>query len=1338
MTIYGRDGGDRAGWTVAACNLNNDSYDDIVIGAPDGYGEKNSIIKCGELYVIYGNKTEQLPATWDLLHTPANITINGTTMHENVGRFAITSGDVNGDKAKDLIFGSKSSRTYIFYGNSSFQSNFNISALNASVVIYSGGSWDYFGYTLSTGNINNDTYDDLMIGAYGTNGPNDNRMGCGEAYVINGSRSLPSKIDFRTQEPNITIYGAEYADSAGTAVLMCDNNGDGLDDLIIGTPNADGRLNGKEKSGEVYIILLTGETLPVPYTDTLSLVNGASNDGMTCYAQLEPYGFELRIRTPNEPDELESVMLHLGYYTSANNIKFGWSRLTGKFSEINDPNNYTIIDSSSNYNEYKKIWTINFYIVFNWNYPNNNYQSVQVRTTGSTGLTDWLNLSTRHIYKVENRLNFTGDLEVISESQGELVEGDWVRGGEKITWKGLKIIYFESMNLYPLANSGIEISVNDPDGNSWTKLHKPGLIFSINTYAVNKTLNDKSYSINIIGIPVYCDKSDINFKLNIDHDKVIFTNSYPDINSWQATLQPSCRIRILDLSTDVDNASIHYRYSNDNGETWTNWVNNNIVQIPYKKGINCTVKPTFSDGKNNLIQWRAKDIVGNDYSESPEYRILVDVTHVTFTDPTPSSDIFQINESVECGISIKDELSGVNASSIEFSTSTSGIWGYGDWQSAKQFNNSNIINCSVTPTFVEGTDNYIRWRAMDIAGNGYHISEDCQIKIKLNKPPTTTLISPKNNSIIYTLFPELVWKTDDPDNDTSLFHSIYLSKDKEQIISQNNTTLLKTNIVNQYFELDIQLEDEQNYYWTIIPSDGKTTGSCTSGIWEFKVLTTIDIPITTLVEPLNNTNITTTTPELSWILNYFNPTNITYNIYLAKSPISGDLISDKNLHQEDYKLTTFIIDKPLIRGEIYHWTVIPIAEHPAGILEGICRSGKWSFKVELPEEYNYNLSMEIETEILSVEQGGYVTTNITITNLGEVEDSISIEINKGILNANIAFRDSINQIVLSSGEYRRITLEIMISPIAAPKNYTIYVIATSENAPEELDVSVTKAIQLEILEKEPDDETEKEPIQQFGVWDLITWLVLILIIFILITFSIFYYKAKKAREIPTLRAELMSKPPDHLALSGGETIVEDERMLAGTEGGGLPSLGAPGAPTQYQLPKAVLTKAQELKLLREKFLLGEIDKDIYKEMKAEIESYEDISDMELDEQDEIELKGKLPSESLEDELSSVEEAELKDQEEMVPSEIEDLEDIEPDEIPSEVDELIRSELDETENVKDIPLEEQVAEDEFHDTQEEVHPFPRDGLCISCGESLDPDMAFCWSCGTKYEKKDVEE
>ena len=53
-----------------------------------------------------------------------------------------------------------------------------------------------------------------------------------------------------------------------------------------------------------------------------------------------------------------------------------------------------------------------------------------------------------------------------------------------------------------------------------------------------------------------------------------------------------------------------------------------------------------------------------------------------------------------------------------------------------------------------------------------------------------------------------------------------------------------------------------------------------------------------------------------------------------------------------------------------------------------------------------------------------------------------------------------------------------------------------------------------------------------------------------------------------------------------------------------------------------------------------------------------------------------------------------------------------------------------------PVGESVAEDEMHDIPEEVHPFPEDGLCITCGQGLDPDMAYCWSCGTKYENKDV--
>ncbi len=690
----------------------------------------------------------------------------------------------------------------------------------------------------------------------------------------------------------------------------------------------------------------------------------------------------------------------------------------------------------------------------------------------------------------------------------------------------------------------------------------------------------------------------------------------------------------------------------------------------------------------------------------------IDVSNIVFIEPKPSPTEFQSTLNVTCGITIQDKLSGVNASSIEFSTSTTGIWGYGDWQSANKINNNNHINCSVTPTFKEGTENYIRWRAKDVAGNGYHVSDNYQIKIKENHPPNTTLISPMNNSVVYTLTPELIYSGLDPDNDVNLTYKIYLNSDKYKVISLNNSAIIKSNINTTRYKLEVPLIDGQTYYWTVISNDGFLSGSCISGFWKFFVDTTIDIPYVTLLEPVNNTNVTTTTPKISWAPGYFNLDIVTFNIYLARSPLTGELVSNKNLVQEDYKLTTYIFDKLLVRGEKYYWTIIPIANHPAGRIEGLCRSGIWSFKVKLPEVHIYNLSMELESESLSVEQGGYITTNITITNLGDIEDTIAIDIDEGILNANIAFKDSTNKITLLSNEHKILTLEIMVSPIATPKNYTIFITASSENAPEGQEVSVTKTIQLEVQEKELEDQGE-EPKQEFGVWDLIMWLIIILTIFILITISIFYYNAKKARKIPTVRAELMYKVPPHLALPEGETKAEEEQLLPGTEGEAVPVLGAPGTPSRYQLPKAILTKKQRLDILEERFILGEITEETYKELKRKYEKEEDISDLESDE---IELKGKLPGET----------------EDIGPEENEDIEDIKQNDLSSEIEDLETMEHEEFEKTAEIPVEEPVIDDELQDIPEEVYPFPDDGFCITCGQSLDPDMAYCWSCGTKYE------
>ena len=204
------------------------------------------------------------------------------------------------------------------------------------------------------------------------------------------------------------------------------------------------------------------------------------------------------------------------------------------------------------------------------------------------------------------------------------------------------------------------------------------------------------------------------------------------------------------------------------------------------------VQPSLKDGRDNLIKYRAKDVLGNGYTESEAYKISIDVSNVSFTDFTPSSEAWQTSLTVYCNVTITDNYSGVNASSIEFRFSTAGIFNYGQWQSARQTGDANIIYCSVNPTFEEGDDNYIQWRATDKVGNGPVVTEDYQIKIKFNHPPSTTLLSPSDDSIIKILDPELIWKGNDLDNDEPIYYNIYLSSDREKVLNLNNSALKKS------------------------------------------------------------------------------------------------------------------------------------------------------------------------------------------------------------------------------------------------------------------------------------------------------------------------------------------------------------------------------------------------------------------------------------------------------------------------------------------------------------------------------------------------------------------
>lgn len=107
---------------------------------------------------------------------------------------------------------------------------------------------------LAVGDFNDDGIDDLLVGARFGDGPDNKRETAGEAYVIFGSATLPSSMDIRDALQDMTIFGAEPGDNLGLSVASADVNDDGIDDVIVSAPMADGPGNQRTDPGEVHVI----------------------------------------------------------------------------------------------------------------------------------------------------------------------------------------------------------------------------------------------------------------------------------------------------------------------------------------------------------------------------------------------------------------------------------------------------------------------------------------------------------------------------------------------------------------------------------------------------------------------------------------------------------------------------------------------------------------------------------------------------------------------------------------------------------------------------------------------------------------------------------------------------------------------------------------------------------------------------------------------------------------------------------------------------------------------------------------------------------------------------
>ena len=218
MEFLVSDGGD----------INNDDYDDIIIGGVLSYDNQ------GIAYVLFGGSS---------LNNTADLELYENDAEESFGSSLSSAGDINNDGFDDIIVGADYhnnmfGRAYIYFGGTAPD--------NISDKIIDSNSESFFGCSVSgCGDINDDGIDDLIIGAEGYNDYN------GQCYIYLGDSNLDIVSDL-----NLSGFG----DGAGfgNSVSGGDINNDGFNDIVIGSYYYD---NQKGKV-EIYFGGINIENIP--------------------------------------------------------------------------------------------------------------------------------------------------------------------------------------------------------------------------------------------------------------------------------------------------------------------------------------------------------------------------------------------------------------------------------------------------------------------------------------------------------------------------------------------------------------------------------------------------------------------------------------------------------------------------------------------------------------------------------------------------------------------------------------------------------------------------------------------------------------------------------------------------------------------------------------------------------------------------------------------------------------------------------------------------------------------------------------------------------------------